>query len=211
MNPKPICIWKETEPDKWQCPVCGKPYEGTRPPIRGCDGPPKPGESPKVPIQAAPELTEEAKEAAVEVLGWTLADIKHWGKAVAKWYKAGKPVRTDEEVAAIFAICSACPNFDKINKRCSICRCRIRTSGLAIRNKAKMATETCEDPKGSRWTEAAIQKAMKDKTALVTAIKAMADPPPKSTTLQKPRSKVSVPAFGINGKHFPLSSRGVVV
>lgn len=70
-----------------------------------------------------------------------------YSMAVVKWMRAGRPERTDEDVAAICdVICPNCGHFNGTS--CNICGCPIRRSGPALRNKAKMATEHC--PKG-KW------------------------------------------------------------
>ena len=75
--------------------------------------------------------------------------VGNWARAISKWRKAGKPVRSNEEVAYIFErICRPCNDFDKDRGTCRICGCKLSKSKRAFANKVRMATETC--PVG-RW------------------------------------------------------------
>jgi len=65
-------------------------------------------------------------------------------EALRKWNSAGRPVRTEEEINAIHAEhCTGCSWYEKDKKRCRGCGCRVATSGVAVFNKIKMATEHC--------------------------------------------------------------------
>ena len=79
--------------------------------------------------------------------------VVSYGKSYAAWNLAGRPVRTDAEVEAIFeTICVPCPNFKprKRGGRCGLCGC-----GLNIQSdKIRWATEQCPD-KPPRWTATA--------------------------------------------------------
>jgi hypothetical protein len=69
--------------------------------------------------------------------------ILSYAEAVTAWIAAGRPVRTDEEVARLYAeACSPCAPSD----RCPYCGCRVAQDGYALTNKLKMATEHC--PRG---------------------------------------------------------------
>lgn len=61
--------------------------------------------------------------------------------AHAKWIAAGCPVRSDDEIAARFAICSACEQFRRPSL-CAHCGCQLRPSGV-VANKIALATEVC--------------------------------------------------------------------
>lgn len=99
-------------------------------------------------------ITEEIKEASKE-LGMP-AMGRRWIKALQKWVKAGRPVRSQEEIARLHAICVRC-KFYKAD-RCLLCGCAVskqpvKAFGLiktssAMFNKLKMATEKC--PK-NKW------------------------------------------------------------
>ncbi len=68
-----------------------------------------------------------------------------YAEAVARWIVAGRPTRSDEEVARIFEQrCQPCAP----NGRCPFCGCRVARDGYTLLNKIKMATESC--PQG-RW------------------------------------------------------------
>jgi hypothetical protein len=80
--------------------------------------------------------------------------IGHYAQALARWTAAGFPVRSAAEVRECLLICIACENFVpnrpectadacklKYGGRCRKCGCNVSTSGMAIINKAKMATE----------------------------------------------------------------------
>lgn len=95
----------------------------------------------------SPELLTEAK-AGAESLGYTWADAKHWMAAIVKWTKAGRPIRSDEEVEKIYReICKPCDQF--ADDRCKVCRCGVKASGMSVLNKIKLATEHCEG--GGKW------------------------------------------------------------
>ena len=65
-------------------------------------------------------------------------------KAVARWIKAGRPVRPPSEVARIYEeCCRLCEEFDPEKETCRICGCRVRKSAKALHNKIGMATEHC--------------------------------------------------------------------
>ena len=72
-----------------------------------------------------------------------------FAKATAKWFKAGMPVRTNEEIDKIFkTICVPCRYYTGTEDkgRCLYCGCSLqRRSGLV--NKIKMATESCPKDK----------------------------------------------------------------
>jgi len=78
-----------------------------------------------------------------ERLGITWSDAKHYAAALAKWAKAGYPVRSQEEVERIAAICksNACGLYQ--DGRCRWCGCRVNNGRFPITNKIKMATEHC--------------------------------------------------------------------
>ena len=78
---------------------------------------------------------------AAEKLGVTLADARHYGAALLRWSAAGFPTRSQAEIDAIMAVCRACDRYT--GDRCRECGCRVATWGLAIGNKAAMATEAC--------------------------------------------------------------------
>jgi hypothetical protein len=67
--------------------------------------------------------------------------------ATAKWWKAGRPTRSEEEMDSILEDkCRPCKYFseDRGKPRCKICGCTLQKNGIV--SKLKMATESC--PKG---------------------------------------------------------------
>ena len=139
----PACGWtRETDvpPDRFhhQCrPPDEGPHTARRPPIR---------EIPVDIVKAVKELSGETDQKTVRKLAMK------WGRAVTRWVKHGRPVRTQEQIDEVVAICKACPSddFNDEASRCNVCGCKVGSSGIAIFNKAKMLTETC--PKG-HWPE----------------------------------------------------------
>jgi len=86
-------------------------------------------------------------QAGAEKLGVTWSDARRYAAALARWARAGFPMRTDQSVDRIVALCQQCDGF--VAGRCKHCGCRIN-HGPALTNKARMATEKC--PK-SHWPE----------------------------------------------------------
>jgi len=69
-----------------------------------------------------------------------------WKEAVRKWRAAGRPNRTDEQVAEIknkFCNKVNCSWFDPEKNRCKGCGCKVTNGGVAVLNKIRMATEHC--------------------------------------------------------------------
>lgn len=67
-------------------------------------------------------------------------------QATADWVKAGRPTRTDGEVAQILEICQACPEWLAEKGSCRLCGCYIN-SGTAWTNKARRLNEHCPQEK----------------------------------------------------------------
>jgi hypothetical protein len=146
------------------CPRCNLPakwWTGQRAPIRPCDpefatkyleaikNPPKPVSTtrPSRAVVKVEPVSEEAKESAFTILGYTPKQIGRWAKEVKAWFATGCPKRTDEEVAAILEICKS--NVCKIYKpsgHCGKCGCNLNDSQYAVFSAARMATKKC--PKG---------------------------------------------------------------
>ena len=83
---------------------------------------------------------------AAEKLGVTTADVSHYAQALARWTAAGFPVREQVEVERIEReLCKPCEKY--VDGRCKQCRCRVTASSLAVVNKIKMATESCQQGK----------------------------------------------------------------
>lgn len=71
-------------------------------------------------------------------------------EALLRWHRAGRPVRSDEEVKDILKICQGCDWYDPEAKRCKGCGCHISDGGIPVTNKLKMATESCPHPE-KKW------------------------------------------------------------
>ena len=73
------------------------------------------------------------------------AQLMSWKEAIKKWREAGRPKRTDEEVAEIKEkFCNeSCSWFDPEKNRCKGCGCKVTDGGVAVLNKIRMATEHC--------------------------------------------------------------------
>ena len=74
-----------------------------------------------------------------------LADkLAHYAVALARWVAAGRPVRSKEDVARIHSrYCCPCAGYDTQREVCTVCGCKARPGGTAVRNKIKMGTEHC--------------------------------------------------------------------
>ncbi len=71
-------------------------------------------------------------------------ELNTYVHAVKGWVAAGRPVRSEEEVAEIHAqYCSQCDWYDIEQERCKGCGCKTRAEGAALLNKIKMGTQHC--------------------------------------------------------------------
>ena len=66
-----------------------------------------------------------------------------YGRALYRWIKAGRPVRDEKEIVAIYEICKQCHALDTETSSCKYCGCRLNTNPNPIVNKIAMATEQC--------------------------------------------------------------------
>lgn len=91
------------------------------------------------------EVQQQQKEIieAGKQLGWKIEHAKCYAVALARWIAAGRPTRSDKEVAEIVAICEACNKYKADEGRCGVCGCKIHSPGIAILSKARLATERC--------------------------------------------------------------------
>ena len=87
-----------------------------------------------------------------------LQRAKQYKSARDHWVEAGKPLRSDEEKAALFAICEACPSgmYDPkpiapgmAGGKCKACGCGLAKERNVL-NKIAWGTEDC--PKG-HWID----------------------------------------------------------
>jgi len=79
--------------------------------------------------------------------------LKRWRTAVRRWKRAGRPIRSDREMAIIYWFrCRPCEHFQQTRRggKCDLCSCRLNLGKRARLNKLRMATEGCPaDP--PRW------------------------------------------------------------
>jgi len=98
-------------------------------------------ESDDTPIAATPDGSPAPNYPAMTTQMWL------YKEALLRWNRAGRPVRSTEEVNSILTNhCQRCDWYDAEAKRCKGCGCKVTTSSVAIFNKLKMKTEQC--PKG---------------------------------------------------------------
>jgi len=70
--------------------------------------------------------------------------LQNYWNAVTRWIAAGRPTRTDAEVEFLHGTyCTGCDWYDKKNKRCKGCGCKVKPGGAALLNKVRMTTEHC--------------------------------------------------------------------
>lgn len=71
-----------------------------------------------------------------------LSRLTGYGTAVARWLRAGRPVRSDERVAELLTVhCEPCEHF--AGESCRKCGCAVGRSKSGWANKLRMATESC--------------------------------------------------------------------
>ena len=63
-------------------------------------------------------------------------------RALSRWIKAGRPVRSKEEIRRIFETCCN-PCEDYAEGTCRHCGCRVNLAAAGALNKIAMATEEC--------------------------------------------------------------------
>ena len=63
-------------------------------------------------------------------------------RALSRWIKAGRPVRSEEEIERIFeTFCKPCEAYEE--GRCRHCGCYVNLRKTATQNKIAMETEEC--------------------------------------------------------------------
>jgi pyridoxine 5-phosphate synthase len=71
----------------------------------------------------------------------------HWQhchtRALARWIKAGRPVRSPEETQAIYQSCKKCSVFDEATNICKHCGCRVAGHANPLMNRIAIGTEKC--------------------------------------------------------------------
>ena len=165
------------EVDEAVCSRCPTPsVEHKRPCRKFTDAQPSTAQPP-VTAEELNSVSDEELKAMIEEAGldpeefsqgWAAADITPVGpgqpppnyppislqlwtykEALIRWWKAGKPVRTQEEVARLHKLCTdePCEWYDEDAGRCKGCGCKVSVSSIAVANKLKMATEHCPQEK----------------------------------------------------------------
>jgi hypothetical protein len=67
-----------------------------------------------------------------------------YAQAIRRWERAGRPVRSDEEVAAILGEqCMPCTWYIDGSCHHRNCGCRVNQNKTPLTNKLRMATESC--------------------------------------------------------------------
>ncbi|MDO4574987.1 MAG: hypothetical protein Q4D98_07210 [Planctomycetia bacterium] len=68
----------------------------------------------------------------------------HYTRALARWIKAGRPVRSEAEILHLLNdFCLPCESYDPQSSTCLHCGCHVSTSTSATVNKLAMGTERC--------------------------------------------------------------------
>lgn len=127
-----LCNYQPTDTEGiYRCPDCDHVTKKPRstPPRRNCPA-------------KAPEPTpcpEPCEQPPPGLLGQAI----NFASSTAKWVAAGRPVRSDDEVAAILEqICQPCEFFNDRGS-CSKCGCKVSKSESGFLNKLRRATEFC--------------------------------------------------------------------
>jgi hypothetical protein len=115
------CKWQQLDARRWQCEFCHAQHVDARGDV------------------TRPVLPRCGKFEACKAKAWQ--QVTNYFRAVSNWIGHGMPVRPDEEVARIYAICRECEHF--IDQHCALCGCRVDATASAWRNKIRMATEKC--------------------------------------------------------------------
>lgn len=70
--------------------------------------------------------------------------VLRYSRALARWFKGGRPIRTVEEIRILYtAYCRRCPEFDTNIDRCRVCGCYVNLRESPLSNKIAMGTEHC--------------------------------------------------------------------
>ncbi len=67
----------------------------------------------------------------------------HYTRALSKWIKAGRPVRSETEIVHLLETCQSCDDYNPQNGTCLHCGCHVNSSTIAPLNKIAMRTEHC--------------------------------------------------------------------
>ena len=140
LTPQLFCNYQKNSRDLWECqnPGCKDVFKRLEsisypdaPPVRECP--------------AAPEIISAATEAGgridlLDAAGNLAEDAMHYARSLAQWAWAGFPVRTAEETAIRYEICSGeqtatCDKFE--GGKCTICGCPVRRKNAACSSKTR--------------------------------------------------------------------------
>lgn len=148
MNTINWCVWAEIpgQPGYFDCLHCKLPYGYPR----GQRGPRDyPGNVRRRCLSAEERAAKPAPPSVLQ-------RAKNYKSARDKWIEAGRPVRSDDEMAAIFTICQSCPSeqYKPLpvidGGTCQACGCGVAKE-RKIANKIAWSTERC--PRG-HWPAA---------------------------------------------------------
>jgi len=64
-------------------------------------------------------------------------------RALTRWIKAGRPVRSQEQIQEIYGICQQCRALDATTNFCKYCGCRVANHPNLMLNRIAIATERC--------------------------------------------------------------------
>lgn len=68
----------------------------------------------------------------------------HYTRALARWIKAGRPVRNETEISRLLEMfCVPCEWYDSTKGTCQFCGCHVNRSSVPSMNKLAMKTERC--------------------------------------------------------------------
>lgn len=136
------CVWAEVpgRPGYYDCLHCKLPLGHPR-------GQRGPREYPANVRRRCRKVEEHTESSEIKPPS-AITRARNYVSAREKWIQAGRPVRSTEEMAAIFAICEACPS-DKYKPlpvvdggTCRACGCGIAKE-RKVANKIAWGTEVC--------------------------------------------------------------------
>jgi hypothetical protein len=98
-----------------------------------------------------PEICKACDQETAEHMASIGEKAIGYANEVKQWIKAGRPVRSDEEVAERLEICRGnpekgipmCQLFDPNKEACMKCGCAMNNSSWPLRNGIRMATKIC--------------------------------------------------------------------
>lgn len=87
-------------------------------------------------------------ETAIIKMKTKMIEAWRYTRALSKWIKAGRPVRSEDAILGIYTTyCQECECLDRHPDRCKLCGCHVGTIKSPLRNKIAMGTEHCPDAK----------------------------------------------------------------